>query len=149
MSDFKSSEYTSLIGGTVFEPREENPMLGFRGASRYAHLAYAEGFALECRAMKRVRVPNSFAVTATAYRRVLDRADPWDGLHGALDGRNVNTKLSDSSAYSRPSNINLRTRSWRRQCVLFTLAGQNDIAAIYPNFSIYFYWSRTGKVLAR
>ncbi|MFT5644756.1 MAG: pyruvate,water dikinase, partial [Janthinobacterium sp.] len=55
MSDFKTNEYASLLGGRWFEPHEENPMLGFRGASRYAHPAYAEGFALECRAMKRVR----------------------------------------------------------------------------------------------
>src|SRR6188472_2974606 len=55
MSDFKTNEYASLLGGAAFEPREENPMLGFRGASRYAHPAYAEGFALECRAMQRVR----------------------------------------------------------------------------------------------
>ncbi|KLO42370.1 phosphoenolpyruvate synthase [Mycobacterium nebraskense] len=55
MSDFKTNEYASLIGGAAFEPAESNPMLGFRGASRYAHPAYAEGFALECRAMRRVR----------------------------------------------------------------------------------------------
>jgi pyruvate,water dikinase len=55
MSDFKTNEYASLLGGADFEPREENPMLGFRGASRYAHPAYAEGFALECRALRRVR----------------------------------------------------------------------------------------------
>jgi pyruvate,water dikinase len=55
MSDFKTNEYASLLGGTDFEPREENPMLGFRGASRYAHPAYAEGFALECQALRRVR----------------------------------------------------------------------------------------------
>jgi pyruvate,water dikinase len=55
MSDFKTNEYASLLGGADFEPREENPMLGFRGASRYAHPEYAEGFALECAAMKRVR----------------------------------------------------------------------------------------------
>jgi len=55
MSDFKSNEYASLIGGAAFEPSESNPMIGFRGASRYAHPAYAEGFALECRAMRRVR----------------------------------------------------------------------------------------------
>jgi pyruvate,water dikinase len=55
MSDFKTNEYASLIGGRGFEPSESNPMIGFRGASRYAHPAYAEGFALECRAMKRVR----------------------------------------------------------------------------------------------
>ena len=55
MSDFKTNEYASLLGGRWFEPEESNPMLGFRGASRYTHPAYAEGFALECRAMKRVR----------------------------------------------------------------------------------------------
>lgn len=55
MSDFKTNEYASLLGGQDFEPREANPMLGFRGASRYAHPAYAEGFALECHAMRRVR----------------------------------------------------------------------------------------------
>jgi pyruvate,water dikinase len=55
MSDFKTNEYASLLGGRWFEPHEENPMIGFRGASRYAHPAYAEGFALECAAMRRVR----------------------------------------------------------------------------------------------
>ncbi len=55
MSDFKSNEYASLLGGQYFEPHEDNPMLGFRGASRYTHPDYAEGFALECAAMKRVR----------------------------------------------------------------------------------------------
>ncbi len=55
MSDFKTNEYASLLGGQWFEPTEANPMIGFRGASRYAHPAYAEGFALECAAMKRVR----------------------------------------------------------------------------------------------
>jgi len=55
MSDFKTNEYASLIGGSYFEPQEANPMIGFRGASRYAHPAYAEGFALECEAMRRAR----------------------------------------------------------------------------------------------
>lgn len=55
LSDFKTNEYAALLGGRWFEPREENPMLGFRGAARYAHPAYAEGFALECAALKRVR----------------------------------------------------------------------------------------------
>lgn len=54
-SDFKTNEYAGLLGGPWFEPHEENPMLGFRGASRYAHPAYEEGFALECRALRRVR----------------------------------------------------------------------------------------------
>ena len=55
LSDFKTNEYASLLGGAGFEPKEANPMLGFRGASRYAHPAYAEGFALECAALRRVR----------------------------------------------------------------------------------------------
>lgn len=55
LSDFKTNEYASLLGGSVFEPKEANPMLGFRGAARYAHPAYADGFALECEALRRVR----------------------------------------------------------------------------------------------
>jgi pyruvate,water dikinase len=55
LSDFKTNEYANLIGGRPYEPVEENPMLGFRGASRYYNPRYAAGFALECRAMKKVR----------------------------------------------------------------------------------------------
>jgi pyruvate,water dikinase len=55
LSDFKSNEYAGLLGGRDFEPVEENPMLGFRGAYRYVHPHYREAFALECRAMRRVR----------------------------------------------------------------------------------------------
>ena len=55
LSDFKTNEYARLLGGTDFEPKEENPMLGFRGAARYAHPAYADGFALECAALRHVR----------------------------------------------------------------------------------------------
>jgi pyruvate, water dikinase len=80
-SDFKTNEYARLLGGGGFEPREENPMLGWRGASRYYHPAYKEGFLLECFAVKRVRevfgltnlklmVP--FCRTPDEGRRVLD-----------------------------------------------------------------------------
>jgi pyruvate,water dikinase len=55
LSDFKSNEYANLLGGKQFEPKEENPMIGWRGASRYYDDRYREGFALECQAMKRVR----------------------------------------------------------------------------------------------
>jgi pyruvate,water dikinase len=55
LSDFKTNEYAHLLGGQQFEPVEDNPMIGWRGASRYYHERYREGFALECRAMKRVR----------------------------------------------------------------------------------------------
>ena len=55
MSDFKTNEYAGLLGGAEFEPKEENPMIGFRGASRYYAPAYRDGFALECRAIRRLR----------------------------------------------------------------------------------------------
>jgi pyruvate, water dikinase len=55
MSDFKTNEYASLFGGKQFEPNEENPMIGFRGASRYYHPLYQDGFEMECAAMKMVR----------------------------------------------------------------------------------------------
>ncbi|ANB17897.1 phosphoenolpyruvate synthase [Dokdonella koreensis] len=55
LSDFKSNEYANLIGGSRYEPHEENPMIGFRGASRYVDPSFADAFALECRAMKKVR----------------------------------------------------------------------------------------------
>ena len=55
LSDFKSNEYANLIGGSNYEPHEENPMIGFRGASRYVDPTFTDAFALECRAMKKVR----------------------------------------------------------------------------------------------
>ncbi|WP_131794875.1 phosphoenolpyruvate synthase [Fluoribacter gormanii] len=55
LSDFKSNEYANLVGGNLYEPHEENPMLGFRGASRYVSESFAECFALECKAVRRVR----------------------------------------------------------------------------------------------
>ncbi len=61
LSDFKTNEYASLVGGAGFEPVEENPMLGWRGASRYYHEGYRDGFALECRGIRRVREELGFA----------------------------------------------------------------------------------------
>lgn len=55
LSDFKSNEYANLLGGALYEPHEENPMLGFRGASRYVSSSFSECFALECKAVRRVR----------------------------------------------------------------------------------------------
>ena len=81
MSDFKTNEYANLIGGGPFEPHEENPMIGFRGASRYYDDRYREAFALECRAMKKVRdemgltnvrIMIPFCRTAEEGKRVLD-----------------------------------------------------------------------------
>lgn len=77
MSDFKTNEYANLIGGAQFEPEESNPMLGFRGASRYAHDLYKEGFALECKAIKRVReeIGLSNVIIMIPFCRTLEEAD--------------------------------------------------------------------------
>jgi pyruvate,water dikinase len=83
-SDFKTNEYAGLLGGRDFEPREDNPMIGFRGASRYYDERYREGFALECQAIRRVRevlgltnvkVMIPFCRTLDEGRRVLAELD--------------------------------------------------------------------------
>jgi pyruvate,water dikinase len=77
MSDFKTNEYANLIGGADFEPKEENPMLGFRGASRYYSPEYRDGFALECRAIRRLREEMGFTnvVVMIPFCRSPDEAD--------------------------------------------------------------------------
>jgi pyruvate,water dikinase len=77
MSDFKTNEYANLIGGAEFEPKEENPMLGFRGASRYYSPEYRDGFALECRAIRRLREEMGFrnVVVMIPFCRSPDEAD--------------------------------------------------------------------------
>jgi len=77
MSDFKTNEYANLIGGAEFEPEEENPMLGFRGASRYYSPRYREGFALECAAIRRLREEMGFTnvVVMIPFCRSLAEAD--------------------------------------------------------------------------
>ena len=76
-SDFKTNEYASLIGGRQFEPDEENPMLGWRGASRYSGEGYREGFALECAAIRKVRDVMGFAnvIVMIPFCRTLEEAD--------------------------------------------------------------------------
>ncbi len=97
LSDFKTNEYAGLLGGAAFEPVEANPMIGFRGASRYTDERYREGFALECRALRRVReamglrnvrlmVP--FCRTLTEARAVLDEL-ARHGLERGADGLQV------------------------------------------------------------
>ena len=93
LSDFKTNEYASLLGGARFEPKEENPMLGFRGASRYAHPAYAEGFALECAALARVRNEmglTNLCVMVPFCRRVAEGREVIETMarHGLRRGDN-------------------------------------------------------------
>ena len=77
MSDFKTNEYADLVGGQAFEPHEENPMLGWRGASRYYSDEYRDGFALECRALKHVREEMGFTnvVLMIPFCRTPEEAD--------------------------------------------------------------------------
>lgn len=85
MSDFKTNEYAQLIGGRQFEPEEENPMLGWRGASRYYSEGYREGFALECRAIRKVREEIGLhnVVVMVPFCRTLEEADKT--LHTMAD----------------------------------------------------------------
>ncbi len=77
MSDFKTNEYANLVGGAVFEPKEENPMIGFRGASRYYSPRYSDGFALECRAILRLREEMGFTnvIVMIPFCRSVGEAD--------------------------------------------------------------------------
>src|SRR5581483_10092225 len=97
LSDFKTNEYARLTGGAEFEPEEENPMIGFRGASRYDDPRYREGFALECAALLRVRqdmglknvkVMVPFCRTPDEGRRVI-AAMARQGLQQGRDGLEV------------------------------------------------------------
>jgi pyruvate,water dikinase len=81
LSDFKSNEYSSLLGGQRYEPHEENPMLGFRGASRFIDPSFRDCFELECRALKSVRddmgltnveIMVPFVRTVTEAKEVID-----------------------------------------------------------------------------
>lgn len=91
LSDFKSNEYANLLGGELYEPKEENPMLGFRGASRYVSPAFADCFALECEAIKRVRETMGFTnveVMIPFVRTVQEAAHVIEVLksHGLVRG---------------------------------------------------------------
>jgi pyruvate,water dikinase len=93
LSDFKTNEYARLLGGAAFEPKEENPMLGFRGAARYAHPAYAAGFALECAALLRVRHDmglSNLCIMVPFCRRVEEARRVLDAMagHGLKRGEN-------------------------------------------------------------
>jgi len=122
LSDFKTNEYANLIGGKTYEPIEENPMIGFRGASRYYNPRYQAGFALECRAMKKVReemglsnvklmIP--FCRTVEEGRRVLSEMEQ----HGLKRGLN---ELEVYVMCEIPSNVVLA----------------NEFAEIFDGFSI-------------
>lgn len=122
MSDFKTNEYAQLVGGAQFEPDEENPMLGWRGASRYYHEDYADGFALECRALRRVRdeIGLGNTVVMIPFCRTVEEADrvlATMAEHGLIRGHHG---LEVYVMAEIPSNVVLAT----------------DFAARFDGFSI-------------
>jgi len=129
-SDFKSNEYANLLGGKEYEPSEENPMLGWRGASRYADKRYAEGFRLECEAMRKVRndlgltnlklmVP--FCRTVAEGQQVLDKMAQY-GLHRHENGLEIYVMAEI------PSNV-IRARQFAQLFDGFSI-GSNDLTQL-------------------
>ncbi|MDB9380050.1 phosphoenolpyruvate synthase, partial [Nodularia sphaerocarpa] len=109
MSDFKTNEYANLIGGKQFELKEANPMLGFRGASRYYSDRYREGFALECRAIKRAREQIGFTniIMMIPFCRTLQEADQVLQVLAENGLKRGENKLQVYVMAEIPSNIEL------------------------------------------
>jgi pyruvate,water dikinase len=129
-SDFKTNEYAELVGGRAFEPHEENPMLGFRGASRYYSPQYRDGFGLECQAIRRVREQLGFrnVVVMVPFCRTLEEADrvlaemARHGLARGADGLEVYVMAEI------PSNI-LLAREFGARFDGFSI-GSNDLTQL-------------------
>lgn len=116
LSDFKTNEYAHLVGGAAFEPREENPMIGFRGASRYYNERYREGFALECHALKRVREELGFTnvVVMVPFCRTPAEADRVIGVMAENGLKRGENGLQIYMMCEIPSNVILAAEFARR-----------------------------------
>jgi pyruvate, water dikinase len=116
MSDFKTNEYAGLLGGAAFEPKEENPMLGWRGASRYYDERYRAGFALECRALAKVRAEIGFAnvIIMIPFCRTPDEADRVLAVMAANGLRRGEEGLQVYMMCEIPSNVILAEQFARR-----------------------------------
>lgn len=107
MSDFKTNEYANLIGGKQFEPKEENPMLGFRGAARYYNPLYQQGFELECKAIKKVRDEMGLinVKVMIPFCRTLEEADRVTALMKTLGLERGEQGLEVYMMVEIPSNV--------------------------------------------
>lgn len=130
MSDFKTNEYASLIGGESFEPAEANPMIGWRGASRYYHPDYRAGFALECAAVRRVRDDMGLTnlVVMIPFCRTLDEADAVLEVMAANDLVRGSSGLEVYVMAEIPANIIL-AREFAERFDGFSI-GSNDLTQL-------------------